>query len=94
MRPHRGAMILVFGILSWVVCFIFGIMAWVMGNSDLNAMAAGEMDPSGEGLTKAGKIIGMINIILAVIMIPIGIIVLVVGGIGAAAAAGASGGGP
>ena len=37
MRPHRGAMILMFGILSWVVCFIFGIVAWVMGNSDLRA---------------------------------------------------------
>ena len=29
MRPHRGTMILVFGILGLVCCIIFGIMAWV-----------------------------------------------------------------
>jgi hypothetical protein len=93
MRPHRGAMILVFGILSWVLCFIFGIVAWVMGSNDLRAMAAGEMDPSGEGLTKAGKIIGMIHIILCIITIPLMIILFAMGAFAAAATAGASGGG-
>lgn len=64
LRPHRGAMILVFGILSWVMCFIFGIVAWVMGNSDLREMNAGRMDPSGRGLTQAGRVIGMVHICL------------------------------
>ena len=63
MRPHRGALILVFGILGLVICMIFGIVAWVMGNGDLEAMRAGQMDPAGEGLTKAGKICGMISVI-------------------------------
>lgn len=63
-QPHRGTMILVFGIISWfITCPIFGILAWVLGNSDLRDMAAGRMDPTGEGLTKAGKIVGMIHVI-------------------------------
>ena len=86
MRPHRGTMILVFGILSWVVCFIFGIFAWVMGNSDLRAMDAGQMDPSGRGITQAGKIVGMVNIILCIITIPIVLILAALGAFAAAAA--------
>jgi len=64
-QPHRGTLILVLGILSLVMCGIFtGIPAWVMGNSDLAAMRRGEMDPSGEGTTQAGRICGMISCIL------------------------------
>ena len=46
MQPHRGVLILVFSILSWVVCLIFGIVAWVLANSDLRAMEEGRMDPT------------------------------------------------
>lgn len=63
-EPHRGAAVLVFGILGLVMCFIFGIIAWVMGNNDLDKMESGQMDRSGEGLTKAGKICGMISVLL------------------------------
>ena len=63
---HRGILILVLGILGLVICFIIGIFAWTMGNQDLREMAAGRMDPSGEGLTKAGKICGMVSVLLAV----------------------------
>jgi len=94
LRPHRGTMILVFGILGLVLCVIFGIIAWVMGNGDLNAIARGEMDPAGEGLTKAGKICGMISVILNIVAIVVWIlmVVVVVGGAAAAGAAGAGGG--
>lgn len=68
-KAHRGTMILVFGILSVICCFIFGIVAWVMGGNDLKAMASGEMDPSGEGLTKAGKILGIIGCALGILSI-------------------------
>lgn len=61
MRPHRGVLILVFGILSLVVCQFFGIAAWVMGNTDLEEMAWGRMDPRGRDLTNAGRICGMIG---------------------------------
>lgn len=58
--PHRGGLILTFGLLGFFCCIFFGIAAWIMGNEDLNAMRAGRMDPSGEGLTRAGMILGII----------------------------------
>jgi len=91
LRPHRGAMILVFGILSWFVCFIFGIVAWTMGNSDLREMDAGRMDPTGRGLTQAGKLLGMIHIIIVLVsfgLVLLWIILAVILGLGAAAASG------
>ncbi len=67
LKPHRGVVVLVLGILGLVVCPICGIIAWVMGKGDLPEMEAGRMDPSGMGLTKAGKICGMIAVILAIV---------------------------
>jgi hypothetical protein len=61
MKPHRGVLILVFGILSLVLCQLFGIAAWVMGNTDLQEIDMGRMDPSGRDLTKAGRICGMVG---------------------------------
>jgi hypothetical protein len=90
--PHHGVLILVFGILSWLVCFIFGIVAWIMANSDLRAMQEGRMDPTGEGLTKAGKIVGMISVILSLVAIPIMLMLLAMGVFAAAAASGGGGG--
>jgi hypothetical protein len=79
-KPHRGGMILGFGIAGLVCCIVFAILAWVMGNGDLKEMAAGTMDRSGEGMTKAGKIIGMIACILAIVGIIINIIFLIATG--------------
>lgn len=62
LAKHRGELLLVFGLLGWFVCSIFAIVAWVMANQDLAAMDAGQMDPSGRGLTQAGKIISMIHL--------------------------------
>jgi hypothetical protein len=68
--PHRGATILVLGILSVVCCGIFtGIPAWIMGSGDLRAMAEGRMDRSGEGMTRAGQIIGIVGTILGIISV-------------------------
>lgn len=67
LKPHRGGMLLAFGILGILCCIVFGILAWVMGSNDLKEMAAGRMDPSGEGMTKAGKILGIIGCALAVL---------------------------
>jgi len=83
LAPHRGVMILVFGILGFVVCIIFGILAWVFGNADLAEMDAGRMDPSGRGMTSAGRILGMIACILTVVVVLIWILVLVAGGLAA-----------
>jgi hypothetical protein len=67
MKPHRGTLILVLGILGLVVCAPLGIAAWIMGSGDLKQMDAGTMDPSGRGNTQAGKICGIIGTILLII---------------------------
>lgn len=84
MKPHRGVMVLVLGILGIVVCFICGIIAWVMGKSDLQEMDAGIMDPSGRGLTQAGKICGMISVILVIVGFGIWLLMALFIGAGAA----------
>ncbi|KPK81369.1 MAG: hypothetical protein AMJ81_10650 [Phycisphaerae bacterium SM23_33] len=65
-RPHRGAVVLTLGILGIVPCFICGIVAWVLGNTDLREMRAGRMDPAGEGMTRAGKICGIVGVCVAI----------------------------
>ncbi len=79
MKPHRGTLILVLGILSLVVCPPIGIVAWVMGSADLKEMDAGTMDPSGRGTTQAGKICGMIECILMILGLVIAILVVALG---------------
>lgn len=90
LTPHRGAVILVLGIVGLVVpllcsfcCTIFaiagcvcGIIAWVMANKDLKEMAAGRMDPSGRGMAQAGKICGIIGVILAIVVFFISLLML------------------
>ena len=71
MRPHRGVTILVFGILSLVLCPFFGIAAWVMGTNDLQEMASGRIDSTGRDLTKAGRICGIIATILLILQLVI-----------------------
>lgn len=77
--PHRGGVILALGILGLVCCFICGIIAWVMGNNDLREMAAGRMDRSGQGMTQAGKICGMISVILQVVGFVIWFLMMAIG---------------
>ena len=87
-EQHRGTTVLVLGILGLVVCQICGIIAWVMANKDIPKMEAGTMDAEGLGQTKAGKICGIISVvILAVVLVVYGIIFVV--GVGAAASQGA-----
>ena len=71
MKPHRGTLILILGILSLVVCAPLGIAAWVMGSSDLKEIDAGTMDPAGRGTTQAGKICGIIGTILFILSLVI-----------------------
>ena len=58
-----------FGILSLVACPIFGVPAWIMGDTDLQEMASGRMDPTGRDLTQAGRICGIVGTVLLVIQI-------------------------
>ncbi|HEU0011180.1 MAG TPA: DUF4190 domain-containing protein [Verrucomicrobiae bacterium] len=80
MKPHHGTLILILGILSLFMCSIFtGIPAWVMANSDLREMDAGTMDPSGRGATQAGKVCGIISVVLAVLCMLLVIAMFVLG---------------
>jgi len=80
-------LILVFGILGLVLCQVFGIVAWVMGSGDLKEMDAGTMDPSGRGMTQAGKICGMIATILMIISLVAAIAFLALFGLAGISAA-------
>jgi len=63
-KPHRGVLILILGILSIVVSccgLILGPIAWIMGATDLREIRGGRMDREGEGLTSAGRICGIIG---------------------------------
>ena len=82
LAPHRGSLVLVLGILGLVTCFIPGIIAWSMGNTDLREMRAGRMDRTGESQTNAGRICGMISVIMAAVAVGIGILVALTIGFG------------
>lgn len=68
-QPHRGGTILTLGILGIFCCAIMGICAWVMGNEDIKQMNMGRMDPSGRGITQAGRILGIISVVLWIISV-------------------------
>jgi LSD1 subclass zinc finger protein len=66
-EPHRGGMLLALGIVGIVVPLLGGpcaIMAWVMGQRDRVKIRDRVIDPSGEGLTLAGWICGIIGTVL------------------------------
>jgi hypothetical protein len=69
MKPHRGTLVLVLGILGLIICGPLAIVAWVLGSTDLKEMDAGTMDPSGRGTTNAGKICGIIGTILLILSV-------------------------
>lgn len=83
MKPHRGTLILVLGILSLIMCAPLGIAAWLMGNGDLKQMDAGAMDAEGRSLTNAGRICGLIATCLLILAVVVYGIIIVLG-VGAA----------
>lgn len=91
MKPHRGTLILVLGILSLIFCAPLGVVAWIMGNADLKAMAAGTMDPAGKDTTNIGRILGIIGSVLLILGIIAFVALFVLGLAGAAAGASSAG---
>lgn len=78
-QPHRGALILIFGLLGWVVCLVFGVLAWVWGAEDLRQMRRGLMDPSGMGLTQAGMILGIVQCALFGLGVAAFVLLMIIG---------------
>lgn len=55
---------LVLGILGIVCCGLLAPIAWYMGSKEMKAIAAGQASKAGEGLAKAGMILGIIGTVL------------------------------
>jgi hypothetical protein len=62
LEPHRGTMVLIFGILGILCCGIFAVLAWVFGQTDINKMRNGVMDANGMEITNIGKILGIVGV--------------------------------
>lgn len=60
----KGTTALVLGIIGIVCCGFLGPVAWILGKQELAAIAAGQSPASGEGVAKAGMILGIIATIL------------------------------
>ena len=84
MQPHRGALVLVLGILGILVCALCAPFAWIMGKKDLQLMDAGQMDAEGRGLTLAGMYLGIFGTVLYLLVV-VGLIAFLVLGVGAVA---------
>jgi len=84
LKPHQGiganaVLSLVFGILSYFVCFlIFGIIAWVMGSIELSRIKRGVSSDSGSTIAKIGMWLGIVNVILSVGIIIFLIIITII----------------
>ena len=89
--PHRGGMILAFGIIAvvcavasfavgvtFIITLVLGPIAWAMGNKDLREMKEGRMDPEGEGMTQTGRILGMVGTILTIVGLVLGCGIVVI----------------
>jgi len=71
MRPHRGTLILVLGVLSILGFVPLAPAAWWMGMHDILQMADGKMDPSGKRATDIGRFLGMVVTVLTCLMLAI-----------------------
>lgn len=79
MAPHRGGLVLALGLLGVLLFAPIGIAAWILGNKDLAAMRQGTMDNTGEGMTLAGKVLGILATVLLILgsLLVIGTVVVV-----------------
>ena len=58
---------LVLGILGIICCGLLAPVAWYLGSQELKAIGEGRSPIAGEGLAKAGMIMGIIGSILLVL---------------------------
>lgn len=77
----NGTTILVLGIVGLVLCAPLGIVSWVMGNKALKEIDASGRTYTNRGNIQAGKIIGIIAVVLWVLGI---LAFLIFGGLTAA----------
>ncbi len=63
---NRPVTALVLGIIGILCCALCGPIAWFIAKQELNAIAAGHAPAAGEGMAKAGLILGIIGTVLLV----------------------------
>jgi ABC-type Fe3+ transport system permease subunit len=73
---------LVLGILSFVVCGLLGIPAYIIGKRAEREVRASQGTLSGEGLAKAGWILGLVAMILTVLALLLVVGLLALGSTG------------
>jgi hypothetical protein len=56
---------------------VLGLIAMNMANSDARGFDTGRLDPSGEGMTNAGRICGIIGMSLGILAIAANVVRLV-----------------
>ena len=64
---NRPTIILVLGILGIVCCGLLAPVAWFMGSAELKSIRSGSSPAAGEGLAKAGMILGIIGSVLLIL---------------------------
>src|SRR5262245_36782060 len=63
----QAIMSLVLGILSIVCCGILAPIAWYLGSQEQKAIREGRSPAAGEGVAKAGMILGIIGTVLLIL---------------------------
>lgn len=84
-EESQATIILVLGILSLVICALLGPVAWIMGNNEVQGIDGGRRPPENRQMANIGRILGIIATALMVLGILFFIVILVIGGLGAAA---------
>lgn len=74
MSPHRGGLVLALSLTGLLMCPICAPFGWAMGNNDVEEIRSGRMDPAGEGLSQAGKIIGIIGTVFWGLLVALAVI--------------------
>jgi hypothetical protein len=68
-KPHRGALVLGLAIAGILCCAPLAFVAYFLGRADLAEIDAGRMDPTGRSTTNAGRIVGLVGMVLFVVQL-------------------------
>jgi hypothetical protein len=75
--PDRARWVLALGVVSLIVGPL-GLFAWMAGNSCLNAIADGRLDPTCESNARAGRLLGLVAICMftfkVTVLLPLAIV--------------------
>ena len=78
-KDPEGELLLIVGLLLLAVCAALTLSAWHMATRDLQAMAAGRMDPAGRARTHVGRTIAMAAVLAGVALILAAVILALMG---------------